>query len=456
MSCETQNASHAKVPGVESLKVHPEGHYLMTESGRPFFWLGDTAWELFHRATREEAIRYLDNRAKLGFTVVQSVAIAELDGIGTPNAYGQKPFSFVRGAKEPEPLVPENGKNGYWDHVDFIVKAANERGIIVAMLPTWGRWWKQDAIFTPSSGRRYCEWLARRYREAGVVWVLGGDRPIDTPEERAVIDAMAAGLRAGDGGRHLLTFHPHGGGASSQSLPDCAWIDFHMRQNGHTIHYPQDPGERYAGTLQDALREPAKPILDGEPVYEGHPIDFRADEHGHTIAADVRRAFFWDLFNGAFGHTYGHHSIWQFYSPERQPVNRPLMTWEEALEAPGARQLGLAKRLFEERAFFTRIPAPDILEPSNPKSLVPGAGMRRFAATRDRDGTFAMVYVPIGCPFTVDFSCIRSDRIRLAWYDPRTGEERNRHVIANEGCRTVVPPSVGELLDWVLVADADR
>ena len=171
MSCETQNASDAKVPGVEPLKVHPEGHYLMMESGRPFFWLGDTAWELFHRTTREEAIRYLDNRAKLGFTVVQSVAIAELDGIGTPNAYGRKPFSFVRGAKEPEPLVPEKGENGYWDHVDFIVKAANERGIILAMLPTWGRWWKQDAIFTPSSGRRYCEWLARRYREAGVVWV---------------------------------------------------------------------------------------------------------------------------------------------------------------------------------------------------------------------------------------------------------------------------------------------
>lgn len=125
------------------------------------------------------------------------------------------------------------------------------------------------------------------------------------------------------------------------------------------------------------MRTPAKPVIDGEPVYEGHPVDFRPDDRGHTVAADVRRAFFWDLFNGAFGHTYGHHSIWQMYDTGRDPVNRPLMTWKEALDEPGARQLGLAKRLFESRAFFTRVPAPEIIVSADPKSLVPGTGTRR-------------------------------------------------------------------------------
>lgn len=125
---------------VEPITVHPEGHYLMTEKGAPFFWLGDTAWELFHRLDREEAVRYLDNRAQLGYTVVQAVAIAELDGVNTPNAYGHKPFAFDRGPKEPEPIVAEGQDDDYWDHVDFIVKAANDHGITVALLPTWGRW----------------------------------------------------------------------------------------------------------------------------------------------------------------------------------------------------------------------------------------------------------------------------------------------------------------------------
>jgi hypothetical protein len=59
----------------------------VTADGRPFFWLGDTAWELFHRLNREEATRYLEDRASKGFTVIQAVALAELDGLNTPNAY---------------------------------------------------------------------------------------------------------------------------------------------------------------------------------------------------------------------------------------------------------------------------------------------------------------------------------------------------------------------------------
>ena len=42
--------------------VHPGGRYLQYADGRPFFYLGDTAWELFHRTTREEARRFIHRR----------------------------------------------------------------------------------------------------------------------------------------------------------------------------------------------------------------------------------------------------------------------------------------------------------------------------------------------------------------------------------------------------------
>ena len=58
--------------------VSDNRRFLVTADGRPFFWLGDTAWELFHRLTREDAVRYLDNRARLRFTVIQAVALAEV------------------------------------------------------------------------------------------------------------------------------------------------------------------------------------------------------------------------------------------------------------------------------------------------------------------------------------------------------------------------------------------
>src|SRR6187455_945259 len=74
------------------LSVSDNKRYLVTKDGKPFFWLGDTAWELFHRLTREEADKYLKNRADNGFTVIQAVALAELDGLRVPNAYGEIPL----------------------------------------------------------------------------------------------------------------------------------------------------------------------------------------------------------------------------------------------------------------------------------------------------------------------------------------------------------------------------
>src|SRR5262245_52734463 len=67
------------------LKISENQRYLVTDKGQPFFWLGDTAWELFHRLDRDEAGRYIANRAERRFTVVQAVVLAELDGLNDPN-----------------------------------------------------------------------------------------------------------------------------------------------------------------------------------------------------------------------------------------------------------------------------------------------------------------------------------------------------------------------------------
>ena len=44
----------------------------MGQDGKPFFWLGDTAWNLFQIPNREDAELYLATRAKQGFTVIQA------------------------------------------------------------------------------------------------------------------------------------------------------------------------------------------------------------------------------------------------------------------------------------------------------------------------------------------------------------------------------------------------
>jgi len=427
------------------LRVSDNKHFLVTADGKPFFWLGDTAWELFHRTTREDAGRYLRTRADQRFTVIQAVALAEMDGLNVPNAYGEIP---LRNHDATQP------NEAYFAHVDWIVARANALGLYVGFLPAWGDKWNKKwgvgpEIFTPANAEQYGEWLGRRYRDAGVIWILGGDRPVESDTHREIIRAMARGLRRGDGGTHLMTLHPTGGQSSSGPFHDDDWLDFNMRQNGHGPEF----GGRYELTRSDYDRTPSKPVLDGEPIYEDHPVSFDAKKLGHSIASDVRRPLYWDLFSGAFGHTYGHHSIWQFWTPERQPVNNPLLPWTAAIEQPGATQMRHARALLESRPFLTRIPADDVIVEGRVPTSVPGAGRYRFIATRDTDGTYAMVYAPIGRSFSVRMSAIKGSRVHAWWFNPRDGHAASIGTFSNIGEREFTPPDPGEMLDWVLVLD---
>ncbi|HYO83738.1 MAG TPA: glycoside hydrolase family 140 protein [Bryobacteraceae bacterium] len=433
------------------LKVAPGGRYLVTGDGKPFFYLGDTAWELFHRLNREEATRYLENRAKKGYTVIQAVALAELEGLNDPNPYGHRPLVNNDPLK---PDVKDGADNDYWDHVDFIVRKANSLGLYIGFLPTWGDKWngrgKLPEVFTPENAQGYGEWIGKRYGASGVIWVLGGDRPVESDRHRAIIRAMAAGLKNGDSGRNLITYHPPGGAGSADHFHSDDWLSFNMRQNGHAVDFTG----RYDKTLFDYKRTPVKPVMDAEPVYEDHPVAFRPDEQGHSIAVDVRRPLYWDLFSGAFGHTYGHHSVWQMYSEKRKPINRPLMSWDQAIDQPGAGQMQYGRRLMESRPFLTRVPDDEVIVPSTVTSSVPGAGRYRYVATRDESGSYAMVYAPVGRKFSVRMDKVTGPKVIGWWFNPRNGSATRIGTFENSGTREFTPPDAGEMLDWVLVLDS--
>ena len=442
LALQSGASAAAELPG---LKVSANHHFLVTDSGEPFFWLGDTAWELFHRLNRGDSERYLVNRAQKGFTLIQAVVLAELNGLREPNAEGQLPLIGD------DPLRPNEE---YFKHVDWVVKRANELGLYIGMLPTWGdkwnkRWGSGPEVFTVQNAAGYGEWLGRRYRGAGLVWILGGDRPVENDSQKEILRALATGLRKGDGGTHLITFHPTGGSGSAQWFHEEAWLDLDLRQNGHQAEYTG----RYDQTRVDYDRSPPKPVIDAEPLYEDHPISFDAKKLGHSVAADVRRPLYWDLFGGACGHTYGHHSVWQMWTMNRTPINNPLMPWFEALDRPGAGQMQYAKKLLLSRPFFTRVPDDTVVVADRVPTSVPGAGRYRFAATRDSEGSFAMVYVPINRTFKVRMDVIRGAKVKAWWFNPRNGGASMAGEFTNSGNRDFTPPDPEQGADWVLVLD---
>ena len=426
--------------------VSANRRFLQTETGAPFFWLGDTAWELFHRLTIEEAEFYLENRRRKGLNVIQAVALAEFDGIRTPNAYGD--FALT----DEDPTRPNEA---YFRHVDAVIDLAAAKGLYVGLLPTWAdkvtpMWGAGPAIFTVENAHSYGRWLGARYKErSNILWVLGGDRPAhkDDADFRPIWQAMAAGIDAGTNAHPFKTFHPWGGHSSSEELHDEAWLDMNMMQSGHGSGRSTPV---WAMIEHDYALSPAKPTLDAEPNYEDHPINpwpAWNPANGYFRDHDVRQQSYRSVFAGGCGVTYGHHSIWQFCGERHAPINHADRTWQEAIDRPGAGQMIHLRRLMESRPYFSRIPDQDILV-DNPAER--GCHMR---ATRDEAGRYAFIYTPLVQPITVRLGWAAGACVRAWWYNPRTGSAAAIGEFAAQGEIAFLPPVDGP--DWVLVLDDD-
>jgi hypothetical protein len=433
-ACGAVAATAADAASADQLRVSADHHRLEHADGRPFFYLADTDWELFHRASRDDAELLLQDRAKKGFTAIQAVVLAEYGGLTEPNANGDLPLL------ENDPTRPNEA---YFAHVDWIVARANALGLVIAMLPTWGDKWNKawgmgPEIFTPENARAYGEMLGKRYRDAQLIWILGGDRDVVTDRHRAILRAMAEGLAAGDGGRHLRTLHPCGQHTSAQWFHDDAWLDFNMCQSGHSRDR-----DNYNTIAKDYARTPAKPCLDGEPGYEDHPNQFKP-ERGWLEATDTRKFAWWAVLSGACGHTYGCHDIWQMWQPGRKPVTFARTPWKEALSLPGSTQVGYVRALIESGPFFDRVPDQSLVASANPD------GGTHVAACRAPDGHFALLYIPDGRPVTVRTAAL-GKQLRMRWFDPRGGQSGAPAALAGGDDAVMTPPGAG--MDWVLVIE---
>ena len=427
------------------LKVSADGRFLVHADGTAFLYLGDTAWELFHRLNREEVEKYLENRRAKGFTVIQAVALAEYDGLKEPNPYGHRPLKENDPAR---PDVKDGPQNDYWDHVDFVVSAARAKGLYIGLLPTWGdkvtkAWGIGPVVFSAANAEAYGRFLGRRYRDAAnVIWILGGDRAADGKED--VWRAMAKGLAEGDGGRHLKSYHPQGGLSSSKWFHRDAWLDFNMLQSGHS----QKNLANDAMIARDYALAPPKPCLDGEPRYEDHPVRWQAGDW--FDAYDVRQAAYWALFAGAFGHTYGCHDIWQCYDKPRKPISLARTPWQDAMDLPGAWDMLHVRALLLSRPFLTRVPDRSLIAGDA------GSGPDHVRATRDKDGRYAFLYAPTGKPVRVDLGKLAGDKVRAWLFDPRTGKAEPRGTLDKRPAphEFRFPGAPGRGNDWVLVLDS--
>ncbi|MGF1483358.1 MAG: DUF4038 domain-containing protein [Opitutales bacterium] len=449
-----------------ALSVSADGHFFQTEDGQPFFLLADTVWLLFNKMDEAGVRRLFENRASKGFTVILSVIFRDLFTPNTPNVYGDPPFAS-------EADMHAVKLNPAWmEHVRRVVQRAQEYGLFMGLLPTWGDKWNEHSnsagpvIMDAAKAHAYGRTLSDALGDCpNILWVLGGDSPIQTQAHANIVHAMATGIRSGASAERLMTFHPNDVSVSDV-FHTADWLDFNSMQSGHAR-----PNIADYRTIEHLYRlSPPKPCLNMEANFEGCPMflmlqekDCPAEEPLYS-AYDVRKCLYRSVLAGGAGFTYGCEPIRQvFRKGDRVHVygryGEKMPAWEAALDAPGSAQMEHLVKILQQRSYFTRVPAQELVLPLK-KFLGVGKDYSQqenrdsaahIRAARCREGRYILAYTPVKQPVCLDTSPLNGEVLAVSLFDPETGERTSHYDYTNTGTFTVVPHRD---LDTLLVLDA--
>lgn len=386
-------------------------YHLVGTDGQPFFWLADTAWNIWCRGTPDEWDHYLSVRKRQGFNVIQFVPGWWR---GSTRPVHGRPFDLVDG----ELVFDENA----WESIDLLFTKIRDAGLVAAPIMLW-------TLTDIDPGQVYseeqCVAIARKQLERwdgpDVVWMLGGDGIYTSPEAEARWKRIG---RAVFGDRHdtMATLHPCGVSWVCDAFAVEPWYRIATIQSGHgsrNDHLRFLVDSDYAR----AWKRLTMPFLNLEPNYEDiHSFDVKKC----FTAYHVRRASYWSLLVAPpAGVTYGINSIWIWAHTANEAaenhgdscVGQP---WRGKLETPGAESMVVLKRFFEGLPWTRLRPAPELL------TAQPGADdpeeWQAVAATPERD--CVVVYAPRGGRVALDVSVL-PERMTAKHVDPLTGRERD-------------------------------
>ena len=401
--------------GPYPVRVGPDHRHLVDQSGKPFLVQGDAPWSLISGLTSEEAEQYLETRRRQGFNSI-IVNLIEHKFRGPVNRYGDGPFTT------PGDFSTPNEK--YFQHADWVIRKAGEKGIQVFLAPIYlgyigtDEGWIEEALANgPQKCREWGRYVGKRYRGFdNLVWLIGGDRNPDKGRED--VDAVALGIKEFDN-RHLLTAHCHPENSALDQFKNDGWLDLNDTYTYGIVHRM---------LLADYNRVPPMPFTLTESTYEG--------EH-NASAVQIRRQAYWALLCGATGQFMGNRPIWLF-----DPG------WQAALESTGAQDMTRLNRLFLSRPWY------DLVPDEKHEVVVDGLGEFRgldyLAAARTTDGETVIAYLPTARTFTVDMTKIAGQMAKAWWFNPRTGKTHPAGEFPSSGKKQFTPPAEG---DWVLVLD---
>lgn len=368
--------------------------------GSPFFWQACTAWNGALKSTDEEWEHYLEQRASLGYNVIQLVA-TQWRGCAQ-NSEGEVAFSGSgRIAIHP----------AFFKRMDERISAVNRHGHVAAVVMLWALPFGPGRELSPGYylPDQECILLARyiraRYQGHHVSWVLGGDGKYNEELEDRWKHIGRQVFR--DGPRAPVTLHPHGRSWIGDVYGGEDWIDYIGYQSTHGTTRPHvDFINHTVG--EGWKRIPACPVINMEPCYE--------EINNAIFAKGVRQASYWSVFAAPpAGITYGHDGTWPWLREGEKPENHrytpEVQTWDKGIDLPGSRQVAYLGKLFRGLKWWELLPAQDL--------LLSQPGKEQFdhhvSVLKSEDHSNILVYSPVQQAVEI---LLPAGSYQARWYDP--------------------------------------
>ena len=356
-----------------------------------------------------------------------------------PNWQGIPPFTVKWDFSKPDP--------GYFEHVDRILKIAEQKGFFVMALPFYAGytadptqgWWDEilDIHNDTLKMKKYGEFLGNRYKNTkNIMWVAGGDNNMEgkffayeNNTIRGIRSVSGAQLWSGhfDMNRKVIWSSDHPLLGNEMDIDGLyVWTESVIMERG-----PQ-----YKTELEQYAR--GKMIIQLDQSYE-HDAPHYADNENYQW---IRRKMYDGLLSGCKGTS--------FSAGEIDNQCYTFAKWRPLMNTTGMIQVSYCFRLFDSRAWEKLVPD------QTDEIILSGRGTfgepDYICAAKASDNSSYIMYIPRGHTTRRNVKKMTGRPMAMHWYNPRTGTGLKIGVAETREKFGITPPSEE---DWVLVFDDD-
>ncbi len=335
------------------VKTTPSRRYFTYNNYTPFFYIGDTHWNL-PANTLDNFKTIINKRVEQGFTVIQSQPIC---------SPGDKTCYDLSDGTVSESDLP------FFSDLDKRFQYVAEKGLVHANAQLFFvvELGERRAKYPDAYLEKLCRYWVARYSAYPVMWTTAQESDDDC-YGRHNIEAttnpwkhVASFIHKYDPYRHPLTAHQESSRIGNAFASNSSFKDL----PGHSWFAAQWKPKK-EGTLDFDIPKDFWENGQGKPT-----VNYEADyDHLWTLEFGARNQGWTAFLNGMFGHGYGATDIWLYnstYNMDR-PTTRDGVTvtvedksikWNESVEFPAAYQMGYMRNFFETFDWWNLVPRFD-------------------------------------------------------------------------------------------------